>query len=76
MEDSMFGVAGGESENYLARLIGCRVDVLRKRPTLNNSALTEIKRETQLPAKISGRSSLPLPQAQADVSVWMAGKTF
>jgi hypothetical protein len=38
--------------------------------------LSQIKNEAQLVSKIGERYSLPPAQAQADVTAWMAGKTF
>ena len=38
--------------------------------------LSQIKTEAQLVSKIGERYSLPPAQAQADVTAWMAGKTF
>src|SRR3954451_1231300 len=72
----MFGFRGGESESTLARLTGYRADAQQKWPTLTYLDLSQIKNEAQLVSKIGERYSLPPAQAQADVTAWMAGKTF
>ena len=72
----MFGFVGGETEGTLARLTGYRADAQQRWPTLTYLDLSQIKNEAQLVSKIGERYSLPLAQAQADVTAWMAGKTF
>src|SRR5215210_6756360 len=60
----------------LARLTGYRADAQQKWPTLTYLDLSQIKNEAQLVSKIGERDSLPPAQAQADVTAWMAGKSF
>ena len=72
----MFGFRGGERESELARLKGYRTDAQQKWPTLTYLDLSIIKNEAQLVSKIGERYGLPHAQAQADVTAWMAGKTF
>ena len=72
----MFGFRGGESESTLARLTGYRADAQQEWPTLTYLDLSQIKNETQLVSKIGERYSLPPARAKADMTAWMAGKTF
>jgi hypothetical protein len=72
----MFGFIGGETEDNLTRLTGYRADAQQRWPTLTYLDLSQIKNEAQLVSKIGERYSLPPAQAQADVTAWMAGKTF
>ena len=72
----MFGFRGGESESTLARLTGYRADAQQKWPTLAYLDLSQIKNEAQLVSTIGERYSLPSAKAQADVTAWMAGKSF
>ena len=72
----MFGFRGGESQSDLTRLKGHRADAQKNWPALTYFDLSQIKNEAQLAAKTGERYSLPLTQAQADVTAWMTGKTF
>ena len=72
----MFGFIGGETGDTLAHLMGYRADAQQRWPTLTYLDLSQFKNEAQLVSKIGERYSLPPAQAQADVTAWMAGKTF
>ena len=73
----MFGFRGGESGRNLARLMSYyRTDAQQIWPTLTYLDLSQIKNEAQLVSKIGERYGLPHAQAQADVTAWIAGKTF
>jgi hypothetical protein len=73
----MFEFRGGESGRNLARPMSYnRTDAQQIWPTLTYLDLSQIKNEAQLVSKIGERYGLPHAQVQADVTAWIAGKTF
>ena len=72
----MFGYQGGESAETVARKRLHMKDAQAHWPFLTNFDASTIKNELQLVAIVKDRSGRPRPEAEADVTAWMAGKKF
>ena len=72
----MFGFAGADSADAVARKRGYLADAQKRWPFLTHFDASTIKNERQLVTMVKERCSRSEEDAAADVREWMENKTF
>lgn len=72
----MFGYQGGESGETVARKRGYMTEARQRWPFLTRFDVTTIHNEQQLATMVRDRSGRAKAEVDAEVHVWMEGKTF
>lgn len=72
----MFGFAGADDIETVARKRGYMAEAQARWPSMTHSDASTIKNEHQLVTIVKERCSLSQQDARADVRLWMQNKAF